>query len=84
MSLRFSVERTWDIDGRDGLLVKGRVAGGSIRRGMELRRAPSGGTVKVEGIELIDVPGSVTIIVDRSASWLRQGMVLTDAAALAS
>lgn len=81
MTVRFAVDRIWDIAGRDGLLVRGRVTGGSLRSGMRLTKQGSTTTVRVDGIELVDVPGSVTIVVDRSASWLDSGTVLVEAAA---
>ena len=84
MSLRFTVERTWDVKGRTGLLVRGRVSGGPLRPGMKLGEQGATRTVRIDGIELIDRPGTVTVVVDRSARWLREGVVLTEAASMAS
>lgn len=79
--VRFEVEEVFDLEGRGGLLVTGRLVEGHVGGGTTLRNESSGTDVHVTGVEF-PTPrqrdeGRTTLIVDRaSADTLTTGSVL--------
>jgi hypothetical protein len=65
--VNFLITYVFDLEGRGGLLVAGRLLSGSVAGGTELRDAASGRPVRVLGVELHSGadPDRATLVVDR-------------------
>jgi hypothetical protein len=83
-AIEFTVETTFDLPSRGGILVPGQLKTGVIRRGTTLR-TETDRTVRVLGVEFHSSVGStpetrrVTLLIERAdATAIRTGTVLTN------
>jgi len=78
----FMVLEVFDLAGRSGLLVSGRLVTGVVARGDVLRESESGALINVLGVEFPSVAhlDRVTLVVDRrDGAYLVSGRRLTGA-----
>ncbi|MGF7237543.1 MAG: hypothetical protein ACQSGP_21650 [Frankia sp.] len=80
--VRFVVENVFNITGRGGLLLAGRLESGVIEAGSVLRDAASAQPLHVLGLEFHSAPGQPTIVLahDPASAAVATGAVLVSAA----